>query len=113
MFYSAKTGGFYDAAIHGDNIPKDAVEISTEDHAALIDGQSKGKVITADKKGNPVLTDPLPPTAEELAAQVAALRQAAYTAEADPLFFMYQRGKATKEEWLAKIEEIKTRYPAK
>jgi hypothetical protein len=40
-----------------------------------------------------------------------ALRKAAYIAESDPLFFKYQRDEATKEEWLAKIEEIKARYP--
>jgi hypothetical protein len=43
--------------------------------------------------------------------QQEALRQAAYIAESDPLFFKYQRDEATKEEWLAKIEEIKARYP--
>jgi hypothetical protein len=50
---------------------------------------------------------PPPPTAEEQ----EALRKAAYIAESDPLFFKYQRDEATKEEWLAKIEEIKARYP--
>lgn len=53
-------------------------------------------------------------TAEELvtakAAQEAA-RRAAYTAEADPLFFMSQRGEATTAEWEAKVAEIKARYP--
>jgi hypothetical protein len=39
------------------------------------------------------------------------LRQIAYQKEADPIFFKYQRGTKTKEEWLAKIEEIKARYP--
>ena len=38
-------------------------------------------------------------------------RAAAYAAEADPLFFKAQRGEATNDEWLAKIEEIKARYP--
>jgi len=38
-------------------------------------------------------------------------RKAAYTAEADPLFFMSQRGEATVEEWQAKVAEIKARYP--
>ena len=38
-------------------------------------------------------------------------RASAYTTEADPLFFKYQRGEATKEEWEAKIEEIRQRYP--
>ena len=30
MFYSKSTGGFYDAEIHGNNIPSDAVEITKE-----------------------------------------------------------------------------------
>lgn len=66
--YSASTGGFYDTAIHGDNIPSDAVEITDEQHAALIDGQSQGKRITADADGKPVLTDPPPyvPTQDEI-----------------------------------------------
>ena len=38
-------------------------------------------------------------------------RKEAYAYESDPLFFKYQRGEITKEEWLAKVEEIKTRYP--
>ena len=48
-----------------------------------------------------------PPTRDE---QEAA-RRAAYVLEADPLFFMSQRGEATQAEWLAKIAEIKDRYP--
>lgn len=44
-------------------------------------------------------------------ANAAQLRQAAYTAEADPLFFKAQRGEATMAEWQAKVAEIKTRYP--
>lgn len=44
-------------------------------------------------------------------AQQEALRQAAYAAESDPLFFMAQRGEATMEEWTAKVAEIKARYP--
>ncbi len=47
------------------------------------------------------------PTREEQ----EALRQAAYTAEADPIAMQMLRDEATKEEWLAKIEEIKLRYP--
>jgi hypothetical protein len=38
-------------------------------------------------------------------------RASAYTQEADPLFFQAQRGEATMEEWSAKVEEIRTRYP--
>ena len=42
---------------------------------------------------------------------IDALRHTAYVAESDPIFFRYQREEATKEEWLAKVEEIKARYP--
>lgn len=38
-------------------------------------------------------------------------RAEAYKEQADPLFFKVQRGEATKEEWLAKIEEIKSNLP--
>jgi hypothetical protein len=38
-------------------------------------------------------------------------RSNAYTKESDPLFFKYQRGEITEQEWLNKIEEIKERYP--
>jgi hypothetical protein len=50
---------------------------------------------------------PYVPTRE----QQEAARQAAYTAEADPIAMQMLRDEATKEEWLAKIEEIKARYP--
>ena len=43
--------------------------------------------------------------------QQESARRAAYTIEADPLFFMSQRGEATVEEWQAKVAEIKARYP--
>ena len=38
-------------------------------------------------------------------------RAVAYKLEADPLFFKAQRGEATQQEWLDKVEEIKQRYP--
>ena len=43
--------------------------------------------------------------------QTEALRRAAYQVEADPLFFKAQRGEATQADWLAKVEEIKARFP--
>ena len=49
---------------------------------------------------------PVPTIDEQRAARIAA-----YKAEADPLFFKSQRGEATIEEWQAKVEEIKTRFP--
>jgi hypothetical protein len=53
---------------------------------------------------------PAPPVVPTKAEQEAK-RKAAYQEEADPLFFMSQRGEATVEEWQAKVAEIKTRYP--
>jgi hypothetical protein len=41
-----------------------------------------------------------------------AMRHAAYAAESDPIFFMSQRGEATQQQWLDKVAEIKTRWPA-
>ena len=72
MFYAKSTSGFYDTAIHGDNIPSDAVEITTEKHQELLAGQSSGKVIASDKNGFPVLQDPPKPTKEQLQAQANA-----------------------------------------
>jgi hypothetical protein len=38
-------------------------------------------------------------------------RQAAYQAGSDPIFFDYQRGEATEQDWLDEVEAIKTAYP--
>lgn len=102
MYFSSSTGGFYDEALHGSRtiehvtadpdtgetldrwtepnpqclIPDDAVEITSEQHAALIEGQSKGKHIVADANGHPVLQDPPAPTAEQIVATIAAAVQA-------------------------------------
>lgn len=76
MFYSKSTNGFYSREIHGDAIPSDAVEITAAEHAALLEGQSQGKLIQADAKGKPVLADPPAPTDEELASAIRAERNA-------------------------------------
>lgn len=38
-------------------------------------------------------------------------RSEAYRNESDPLFFKWQRGEATEQEWLDKVNEIKQRFP--
>lgn len=38
-------------------------------------------------------------------------RQTAFRDEADPLFFGWQRGENTEQEWLDKCEEIRQRFP--
>jgi hypothetical protein len=52
--------------------------------------------------------------AEQEAARIAGIekqRRSAYATESDPIFFKWQRGEATQQEWLDKIAEIKARYP--
>ena len=71
-FYSALTNGFYSEEMNGDTIPEDAIEITDEEWGALLDGQSKGKLISSDKKGRPVLKDYPAPTAEQLAVMAAS-----------------------------------------
>lgn len=82
MFYSQSTGGFYDTAIHGDAIPVDAVEITKDEHAALIEGQSQGKVIAADADGRPILQNPPAPTQAEILARYTNAVQAHLDTEA-------------------------------
>lgn len=50
---------------------------------------------------------PIWPTNE----QQATRRKTAYYTEADPLYFMYQRGEVPEQQWLDKIAEIKLRFP--
>lgn len=116
MFFSALTGGFYSREIHGDNIPSDAVEITTEQHAALLEGQSQGQVIVAGRDGKPYLEAPAEPVPDTL-EQVHAKRQAAYAAESDPLKNEAEYDAIVAGEspdytaWMAKVAEIKDRYP--
>ena len=60
IYYSKTNQAFYDSAIHS-RLPEDAVEISQEQHAALLAGQSQGQVIMPGKDGKPVLA-PLAPS---------------------------------------------------
>jgi hypothetical protein len=71
-FYSALTNGFYSEEMNGDTIPEDAIEITDEEWGALLDGQSKGRLISSDKKGRPILKDYPAPTAEQLAVMAAS-----------------------------------------
>lgn len=79
-FYSKTTGGFYAADMRADyeaagTWPADAVEITADEHAALLAGQSAGKRIT-DANGRPALSEPPAPTAAELKAKANAAIQA-------------------------------------
>lgn len=60
------------------------------------------------------VVDATPEEIEQRIADMSAMaekqRQEAYRNESDPLFFKWQRGEATEQEWLDKIQEIKERY---
>lgn len=82
-------------------------DASTEKLVAVAPYIEDGQVFTIEVE---------PKTQEELDADIAnaeaakkAARAEAYRVESDPLFFKAQRGEATMEEWLAKVEEIKAR----
>jgi hypothetical protein len=44
-------------------------------------------------------------------AQVEQARHAAYIADADPLFFKWQRGTGTEQEWLDAVQAVKDAHP--
>lgn len=74
-FYSRTTHGFYLLELHGDAIPSDAVEISAEYHAELLEAQAKGKRIAADESGCPIAIDrPEPTDAEKDAIRVTEIK---------------------------------------
>lgn len=79
----------------------------------LEDGSEYLHDVLGDIPSNALTTkpEPTPPTAEQIQEAVTAARAAAYVKESDPLFFKYQRGEVLKEDWLAKVAEIKARYP--
>ena len=67
--------------------------------------------------------DVVKPTLEELEAQWAQVqyeaefervekaRQIAYRESSDPVFFSYQRGEATEQEWLDAVQAVKDAHP--
>ena len=70
MLFAKSTGGFYSRDIHGKAIPADATEITADEYAALLAGQSAGQRIMAGDDGRPYLADPPAPSeAERQASQ--------------------------------------------
>jgi len=96
------------------------------DYAAVLTANYPGSEWTLDGDtydGLTWLSDTSKPTQAELddawpavqqarqQATVDALRHAAYVAESDPIFFKWQRGEATEQDWLDKVAEIQVRHP--
>jgi hypothetical protein len=64
-----------------------------------------------DADGNPVEYDRAAVEAKAAQMQSQQQRAAAYATEADPLFFKAQRGEVSMDDWTAKVEEIRQRFP--
>lgn len=75
LYFSSSTLGFYDSEIN-ESIPSDAVEITREAHADLLQAQSLGKVIKADVDGAAIAIDRAPPSIGELQAMLTVIVQA-------------------------------------
>lgn len=110
-YFAPSTMGFYVDNIHGPRtipvtqkdksvveesnpntkIPEDAVEITTELHREMINGQNGGKVIVAGEGGQPTLQDPPPVNPDTVWPGVlvqidqAVQRAALMTAKTSPL----------------------------
>lgn len=111
FFYSPSQNAFYSEAVHGSGMPNDVIPVSEVEHQALMVAQANGQKIGPDASGKPVAAAPAL-SGDEQIELTRRQRMKAYQEEADPLYFKAQRGEATMDEWLAKIEEIKARFPA-
>ena len=65
MLYSKTTNGFYLPAVHGKNIPGDAVKVPDDLYAKLMRDQERGCDIMGDADGLPISVEP---TTESAAA---------------------------------------------
>lgn len=77
LFYSSETNGFYDDALWPHALPADAVEVTAEQHLALLAAASEGRQIAAADDGRPVDVAAAAPSAEAVAASVRRQRDTA------------------------------------
>jgi hypothetical protein len=73
LYFSAATGGFYHAAVHGESMPVDAVTITAETHEALLAAQADGKQIIVGPDGQPLAAEREAPPPDLAAFARAAL----------------------------------------
>lgn len=73
MYYAKSTNGFYDPAFNV--LPDDAVEITDELWQSLLDGQSQGKIISANASGMPYLEDKPAPTKDQTISNISVYIQ--------------------------------------
>ncbi len=73
LYYSARTGGFYDSHLHK-TLPHDAIEISTQTHQALLKDNAQGAQIEANAEGYPQAVFPTQNQMLALAKEAALAR---------------------------------------
>lgn len=73
IFAGTKDGKDYGFYLERDGL-KDVVELTDEEHMALMDAQAEGKVIVFHKGAKPTLEEPSPPSDDELARAVRQKR---------------------------------------
>ncbi|MDR9972252.1 tail fiber assembly protein [Enterobacter cloacae subsp. cloacae] len=90
IFFSPSNMGFYDDVMKADyetanSWPADLTPVSERWYQSLIKGQSEGKVITLNEYGYPVLSDPEPPTQEQLVREAESKKQKLMQAAGDAI----------------------------
>jgi hypothetical protein len=75
IYYAKSTGWFYDSA-KSQSLPADAVEVSDEQHSALMAALAVGQVITADASGHPIAVSVPSPVMPNVAGFVTAIKTA-------------------------------------
>lgn len=104
--YSKTTNSFYPQECRylyeqAGTWPGDGIEISEEQYGKLLDGLSQGKVLTASEEGFPVLSDPLPLTADEMEAEAESRKSSLLAAAGNTISWLQDAadlGMATDDE---------------
>lgn len=78
----------------------------SEELPTLVDGEWVQTWVVTD-----ATTEEIAERLEQMKAQAEAQRAEAYKTESDPIFFKWQRGSATEQEWLDAVAAIKQRFP--
>lgn len=53
LYFSPSAGGFFSSALHGTDMPADALEISDQEYAALVVARGKGQMVRLNANGRP------------------------------------------------------------
>lgn len=109
MRFSTTTKCFYPENANYTELPDDLIDVTRKEHEAALN-RKKGEVLDV-IDGRLVIVAAPGPSDADLYANAKAARAAAFTAEADPLFFKWQAGEGTEADWKAKREEIRNRFP--